>query len=254
MAAESEWPEVEVTVRVGHVAAPQRSLGDDAAVFPLLGGGQVAITRRPRRGDYVVPSPLTVDSIAHPYLVPVAAVHSHWLTRSAFHAGGFVFQGGAWGVVGGRRGGKSTFLAGVAERGLDVLADDLLVIDDGAAFVGPRTLDLREDAGSRFPGARDLGVVGARPRWRLDLPPVPPSTPLAGWLFLEWGDHPEVHRVGVTDRLRALAPSRTLKGARGDASQLLHLARLPAFAVRQIRRWDAAPGLLSVVLEQLAHR
>ncbi len=253
MAAESGWPEVEVTVRVTQVAAPQPALGDDAAVFPLLGGGQVTITRRPKRGDYIVPSPLTVDSIAHPYLMPVAAVHSHWLARSAFHAGGFVFQGGAWGVMGGRRGGKSTFLAGVAERGFDVLADDLLVIDDGAAFAGPRTLDLREDAGSRFPGARDLGVVGARPRWRLCLPPAPPSTPLVGWLLLGWSDHPEVHSVGVTDRLRALAAGRTVKGARGDASQLLHLARLPSFAVRQTPRWDAAPGLLDMVLEQLAN-
>ena len=126
---------------------------------------------------------LAEPEFVHPGLAATAAMMSRSWGHEAFHAGAFVVDGRAWGVVGAREAGKTTLLACLARRGVPVLADDLVVVADGEVLAGPRCLDLREPRGA---GLRTTRVRDGL-RHRLTLPPVPATTRLAGWVFLEWG-------------------------------------------------------------------
>ena len=44
----------------------------------------------------------------------------------------------------------------------DRSADDLLVLDGRTTFVGPRSIDLREDAAAQLGAGEAIGVTGAR--------------------------------------------------------------------------------------------
>jgi hypothetical protein len=241
-----------VQERADSAAPPSLEIGSDRAVVPLICGGTIVIERHPPRAVIKVPKRLTEDEIAHPYLGPIAAVHAQWLGRQNFHGGALVAGDRAWGVLGARETGKSSLLAEAVRRGVPVLTDDLLVVEGENVFTGPRSIDLRQSAAVHFGFGRQLGIVGQRERWRVELPPVPASFRLAGWVFLEWGRAPRMDAIGLRDRLARLAASRTVRVESADPAPLLRLAAMPAVQLTGLKRWEDLPSLFDSLLETIA--
>ena len=250
--AQPGWPSIRLSQEiVERVAPPALEIGSEHATVPLICGGKILIDRDPPAATLKLPHRLTEDQIAHPYLSPIASVHAHWLGRQTFHGGGIVIEERAWGVLGQREAGKSSLLAEAVRQGVPVLTDDLLVTDGPNVFAGPRSVDLREPAAHHFGVGRPLGVVGRRERWRVELPTVPPSFPLAGWVFLRWGQTPGAKTLGLKDRLSRLAANRTVRVGSADPGPLLRLAALPALELTAVKRWDALPDLFESLLEAI---
>jgi len=217
-------------------------IGRDAADLRLLGGGRL----RARRGEGVVtfalPEPVRPDELVHPYLAAAAALVWQWEAREALHGGVFTFGEGAIVLFGGKESGKSTTLARLAgERDAAVLADDLAVLDGGRALAGPRSLDLRPN-GRRCEG----DPVRRGERIRIQLPPSPPSMPVAGSIMLDWGAEVKVQQVPVRDRLAVLAAQRTYP-LPGDPVALLELATRPIYAITRPRTLDALAATIAAV-------
>jgi len=222
-------PEIVITRRVGTIEVTN-TVDEEAATVPLLDGGGLELSRKARSAWLTTRQAITDDELAHPYLAPIAAVHSHWLGRAAFHAGAIVVAGRAWGVIGERQAGKSTLLAAIASEGGVVLSDDLLVMEGGNVFCGPRTLDLREEAARWFGGTRSLGMAGARERWRLDLGPAPEAAPLAGWIVPGWSADIMVERQPGAAAAHHIAPARSVTGLAIEPQVFLAAAAHPAVA------------------------
>ncbi|QEC46670.1 hypothetical protein FSW04_03110 [Baekduia soli] len=219
----------------------------------LDSGGVIALDRREATAVYMLPHPVGADALVHPYLVPAAAVAAHWRGDVCFHAGGFVLDGRAWGVLAPKDGGKTTLLAGLAGRGVPVLADDALVLRAAdTALAGPRCLDLRKGAAERFAGATPLGMIGDRERWRLALAPAPAETPFAGWVALGWGDGPpRTEPVALAGRLRALTASLTLRTPPRHPQALLDAATPAMVRLTREADWSALEPGLDVLLDAL---
>ena len=115
--------------------------------------------------------------------------------------------GTAWGVIGDRLGGKSSLLAALAAGGTDVVCDDVLVLAGREAFSGPRTIDLREDAAAALGVGEEIGVAGARERWRLQLPPLGRPLSIGGWVFTDWADDVRMERLPASETLVRLYPT-----------------------------------------------
>ena len=128
--------------------------------------------------------------------------------RAAIHGGAFLHEGRAWVLLGDKGQGKSSTLGWLATPGVPIITDDLVVCDEGDVLAGPRCVDLRADPARHLNVGRDLGVIGTRERWRIDVPPCPSRSPLRGWIFLEWGAEIAVER---------LAPSSVCRGWRSTA-------------------------------------
>jgi hypothetical protein len=237
--AAAEWPQLRVCVEPGEPTEHEPSIDHAHAVYGDPTGGYAVIDRISATIKFVSPRSLASDELVHPRLGMAAAVYAHWLGRDAFHAGAFVERGMAWALVGEGNSGKSSLLAALAGVGAPVLTDDTLVVEEGLCLSGPRCLDLRVDV----PGVLGLSnhVVsvrrGLRRRLPLDQPPGP--IPLAGWVFLEWGDELTLNPVPPTERLGRIARQRGWhrRGA-GDPQRLLELAALPAWELRRPMDWS----------------
>lgn len=189
--------------------------------------------------------------LVHPGLAATAAILSRAWGRAAFHAGGFVVDGRAWGVLGAREAGKTTLLAALAALGVGVVADDLLIVDGGHVYAGPRCLDLRE------PPAEDLPTTRVRDgvRHRLTLAPVPARVPFAGWVTLAWGDRAaDVVAVPPAARVPLLAPAASWLLGEQDAGQLLDLAALPTWRLTRRRSRREVAASAGVLLGSLRAR
>jgi hypothetical protein len=142
---------------------PERpALGADRAVLDLPNGRQLRLDRRAGTATFTGP-PLSPDELVHPYLGAVASIFNRWAGREVFHAGAFVAGGRAWAVVGGREAGKSTLLAALADRGVPVVADDLVVpasVSLGRLAAGRTRPALASDPGT-------LLTLATRPAWDL---------------------------------------------------------------------------------------
>ena len=228
-------PEIRIERRAGTVEV-DNVVSTDSATVPLLGGGGLALQRLPATATITTPRPISDDELAHPYLAPIAAVHSHWLGRAAFHAGGIVVGDSVWGVIGEREAGKSTLLAAVHRIGGGIVADDLLVTEGETVFAGPRTLDLRQGAAEWLGQTRSLGVAGARERWRLDLDPVESPLRLAGWVVPSWGTRIEVIPNGGAAAAHHLAGARSVTGLRISPRAFMAAAARPT--VEMVRPRD----------------
>ncbi len=200
-------PAYEIESEVGRPAPDPEYVDDDRGELLLRSGGRILIDRTAGRVSFVVPHEVRPDELVHPYLAPAAAVIGRWHGRESIHAGAFAVDGDVWGLVGEREAGKSSTLAWLAQAGVDVLCDDMLVIDGRTPFRGPRSIDLRADAAERFEGGEAIGVTGARERWRLRLDQAPDGQTLAGLLLLTWGDRVEVRALGASERLAAARPA-----------------------------------------------
>jgi hypothetical protein len=249
VAAEASWPRLVVRRRIGPAASDGEWMTSDAAVVLLRTGGEIRIDRTRSEALFVLPRPLGTHELVHPLLAPVGAVMAYWLERESFHASAVVAGGRAWGILGERGAGKSTTAAQLALAGVPVLCDDLLVLDGGDAFAGPRSIDLREGAAAHLGAGEALGLDGARDRWRLTLDGVPASVPLGGWVILSWGDDVACAPAPTRVRLAALHGNRgTLLPPRNPAA-LLDLASLPCFELTRPRDWRSLPRALDRLLE-----
>jgi hypothetical protein len=178
-------------------------------------------------------------------------VHSFWLGRAAFHAGGIIVGDTAWGVVGEREAGKSTLLAAVEAAGGMVLADDLLVLDGPLVFAGPRTLDLREEAARWFPGTRELGVAGARARWRLDLKPAPEEVRLGGWIVPSWSAGLSIVRQSGAAAVHHLAAARSVQKNPINPSAFMMAAARPAIEFSRPRDMNRIGAGVVALLDEM---
>jgi hypothetical protein len=230
------WPTLNVHVVHLDVVQPvaREQLTDRAATYRLATNGFVRVDRA--TGDCTLGFPPGTSSpgaaeLLHPYLCLPLATIRHWSGSDVFHAGGFVVDGAAWLVPGMKGAGKSTLLATLATLGVPVLADDLAVVHDGDVFAGPACIDLRDDAARALGVGVDLGVVGSRRRWRVELPPTPIRVPLAGWLELDWDDDVGLRPLPVDKRVQMLLANVALRPAPPRPTELLALASLPGYTL-----------------------
>ncbi len=229
---------------------PLDLVGDDRARLPLAGGGWIDVA--PGRVAFRLDEPHADGNLLHPYLAPAAALAARWAGRESFHAGALIAGGGAWGLLGGKEDGKSTLLAWLALSGHGVVADDLLVVDGGAALAGPRCIDLRGSAAERLGAGEPLGLVGVRERWRVRLDAVPASVPLLGWVLLDWAETLSVRPVRGSERLLALPRHRSVQLAPESPQALLALSSLPVWRLSRPRRWDDLAEGADRLLDALA--
>lgn len=251
---ETSWPSVHVGVRVQPDPVRRVEWGPDRAGHSLLGGHQIEIRREPLAIDLLLARPTTPECVVAPHLTSAASTIALWMGRPALHGGAFLHRGGAWVLLGGKGGGKSTTLGCLATADVPIATDDLVVCDAGDVLAGPRCVDLRAEPARHLNVGRDLGVVGTRERWRIDVPPCPSRCPLRGWIFLEWGSEIAVERLGPVERLRRLAQHRAIAVPWEDPAALLDLAARPAFVWRRPKEWhtvdDAIARLLAKIVEE----
>jgi hypothetical protein len=199
----------------------------------------------PARMRATVAAGTPLAEVVHPTLARLGWQLALSRGRDALHAGALLGAAGAWGVVGTKEAGKSTLLGACARAGLDVMSDDALFLDGGSCFAGPRCIDLR-------PGRADLlegttPVRPATPRHRLTLAPVVGEAPLAGLLFLEWGEAPELERLGPSAATERLLQRRASDRLPRDPEVLMGLAGLPAYLLRRSRSWDELDATVELV-------
>ena len=234
---DSRWPTLRLVSSIQESGPLPERVTNHRADLNFRTGGRLSIDRKDAVAHFIVPRRLTDEELVHPYLAPAAAVMAHWFRRQCFHAGAFLSDNGVWALAGDRLTGKSSLLAWLALHGHEVVADDVLVIDDMYAFAGPRSIDLRSDTAARFGVGRGLGMVGARPRWRVTLPDIGGQLPFRGWIFLAWGHALEAERLSGSERLVRLLRQRTLRLPPPDPATHLALAALPAWELRRPREW-----------------
>jgi hypothetical protein len=191
--------------------------------------------------------------IVHPYLVSTAIAAATWAGDEAFHAAGFEFGGGIWGILGDRGMGKSTAVAWLHQRGVPVFCDDLLVIRGPSALAGPRSLDLREESARRFGLGDDIGVVGTRRRWRVRLGPTSAERPFAGWVVLRWRQGPaSVEPVPATVRFEHLLDGRALLLEPENPANWLELVAKPMVVLSRQPAWDGLDRSMNLLLDELS--
>lgn len=239
-----DWPVVAVRQQT---TRPSTStwIGADRAEVVLLGGRSATVTRQPSSVTFMSPEPLPLRELVHPFLAAPASILAHWEGAEPLHAGAFVAADRAWLLVAERRGGKSSTLAALAERGCTILTDDLAVVRGGRVYAGPRVLDLRDPR----PDTADLGVVGSRRRWRRALDAAPPSVRLGGAFILMWGPGEEVQTLTVTERLWALSAARAVRLLGTGTRERLALVAAPAWRVSRRRSHDSVDTAVDLILD-----
>ena len=249
------WPELCIEHRVMRGAdglAIEQFVSDDRAAFRLQGDHGVAhVERDPLSVQFTTRQPLDDHAIVHPFLAMPAAIVSRWLGRDALHAGAFVTGSGAWALLGDKGTGKSSTLGHLAARGVAVVTDDVLVIDQGNVMAGPRCIDLRPDAALHLERGHSIGMVGGRPRWRMAAGAVTGVMPLRGWVVPTWADRVELVPIAVTQRLPLIVANLALRVPPREPERFLALAALPAWELRRPRRWDALGHAASRLLDEL---
>lgn len=252
MTAPPDWPRLRVAHGEDRERPALEFVSRDRAEVWLADGAWAELDREAGaaklRGARAVPD----SAIVHPYLAPVVLVMARWLGREGFHGGAIVAGGGAWVVLGEKEAGKSTTLARLAERGVPVVSDDVIILDDLTVFAGPRSIDLRPDAARRLGVGESLGRVGNRERWRVPLAPIVPELPLLGWITLEWGDEISCEPLRGRVRLAALLPHRGVRAASLDPAALVRLTELPHLRLRRPRDWGASEDALERLLATIS--
>ena len=250
--APEHWPLLELSQDIGEVERGDEDFGEDRAELTLV-DGWASLQHDPAAVHFTFRRAMSEGELAHPYFTRVAAAYTYWLGRESFHAGAFVANGKAWAIAADREGGKSSTLAGLAQRGYPILVDDLVVSEAGMTFAGPRSIDLREGASTFLGLGEPMGVHGGRARFRHRLNGVPAEVELGGWMFLAWGDAVEAVPLSPFDRLQHLMDHRMVKGpAQLEPSGVLRLAALPGFELRRPRSFDRFDDSLAAIAEIVA--
>jgi hypothetical protein len=255
--AEPGWPTLTVVHTPAGPDGPAGSrrpgtveVGDERGEVWIGEGEHIGVDRTTLTVEVVSSERPSDEAVVHPYLALPAAVANRWLGRHVFHGGAFVHDQAAWALLGAKEGGKSSTLAWLLGHGCPVLSDDVVVVEGGRVLAGPRCVDLREEAAERF-GGRELGVVGARPRWRLAAPPTAPAVALRGWIELGWGDEVGLRPLDAGERLERLVHHSAMRPDQGQSADYLDLAALPAWRLVRPPRWDALDEVGSRLLAAL---
>ena len=250
--APDDWPVVRVEQRVGTADIDHDMVDDERAAFQLqANAGSVELDRATLTARFTMSKPTDDEAIVHPFFALSAAILSRWLGRDAFHAGAFVVDDGAWAILGKKGTGKSSTLGFLAVNGTTVVTDDVLVLEDGDVLAGPSCVDLRPDAAAFLGAGEDLGVVGARSRFRVVLPTAPPRVPLRGWVFPTWSDTLELVPVPVPHRLSLLAANLALKRAPIQPERFLDFAALPCWELRRPQHFAMLDESAALLLDRL---
>ena len=247
------WPEVELDLRY-HYRAETPCLSDwtsEGMHVSLPAGGHLRIDW-PRHVELSVPGSPDPECVVQPFLTTAAASIALHAGHQPFHAGALAVDGAAWAILGEKEAGKSSTLALAARMGAVVLTDDLLVVADGLAMAGPRCVDLREEPAAFIGGAKPLGEVGLRERWRLYLDPCPAAIPLAGFVVPSWGADAVEPMPPVTS-LQTIFEGSSLQGVTmNDPGEYLRLASLPTVAWSRPRELSSASRSIELLLAALA--
>jgi len=250
--AEASWPRWAVSVEIGERPATfVEVIGDAQSEIPTSPNGYMTVSRTEATTVVRVRS-LSHHALPHPYLGSTAVLTSPWLGRTSMHAGAFVVDGRVWGVLAGRDGGKSSTLAWFAVNDIAVFADDVLVLSRERAFAAPRVIDLRAGAAEHFGVGVNIGVVGARERWRVRLAPVPGELPMAGWVAIEWGDRVEVSMVGAAERGARLSEGKALLRPERDPLLWLSVISLPMIRLSRPKDWGKIGSAMAILLDAIA--
>jgi hypothetical protein len=154
-------------------------------------------------------------------------------------------------VLSAGEGGKSTLLASLALHGHTILSDDLVVIEGGRVFAGPRCLDLRPSA-AEWLSAVDAPLVRDESRARLQLRDAPHSAPLRGIVYLAWGERIEVAKVPLAERIVRLRAQNSFVDVLPPWKHgLLELAALPTYELRRPRDFEDLPASAEALLAAL---
>lgn len=243
---------VALECRHATVLVMRTSRTPDCITAGTRGTSLLEVRRDPPSITLEFPEPASPEALVHPLLTPPISILARWRGDLTLHAGCFYAGGRAWGVVGTKEAGKSTMLANLAARGYPLMADDLLVLDEGVVRAGPSCIDLRPDVAERMPDARFLGEIGDRPRYRLTTPPAPTRAPLAGFFLLGWSEDDRVHvdRVPPTEALRVLYEQEyiALMGA-VDPKKVLELLGTPMWRVERPPDWRFTEEALDRILD-----
>ena len=248
--AGTDWPALEVEQRLGPADRIQPHWDEEGALLNVQGGGFVVVRRDPLTAIFSLPTLRPDVEMVHPFLAGTSAVVNWWQGREAFHAGAFVYAERAWIVVGSKGNGKSSLLGHLAARGVPVLADDVVVLDGQTVLAGPACIDLRADAALHLGVGRNLGVVGARERWRVNVPTAPSRVPLGGWIVQEWSEVAYVERVPSLARLMVFMPHLSLRRPRKPAA-MLPLSQAPCLLFVRPQRWDRLHSAVELLLDEL---
>lgn len=251
-----ETPAVEVDVRLASIVTSEQRVEADRVALLTRGGTGILVRRDPPEVAILAPLEITAEALVHPVLTIPLSILARWRGDVALHGGAFHHAGATWGVIGERTAGKSSMLGLLGDRGVPIVGDDLLVIDDdGWVRAGPRCVDLRPDVAPHMPAARDLGVVGSRPRHRLSTPAAPARSRLSGIFVLEWHDAPEpaLTSIAMAERLRLLYrhESIALMGF-APPGRVLDLLGVPMWRLARRRDWGATDAAVAGLLEAAA--
>lgn len=255
--APADWPTWRISVDVlpeedlRERVEPTQVLSTSELRCSLSNGGWAVTERASRRTTLSVVVHPGPGSVLHPLFSVSAAAAAMWRGDVALHASALLGDHGCWGLLGTHGSGKSSTVAAWAEAGRGVMTDDVLVVRDGHALAGPRMIDLRNEAAPRHPTAVDLGRVGKRERWRMQLPAVEPECPLSGFVTLAWGPDLTLEPVPLTDRLAILEKNLTLGVPSLDPLSLAVLCTLPMHKLTRPQDERRISDVLHVVAEQL---
>ena len=238
------WPGVRVALDHDTLPPDRSSYGEGAIDLSFETGWGISLRREASTITFQIPPRASVDDLVHPYLAPAAMHFASWLGHSTFHGGAFVQQGRAFAVFAHKNGGKSTTLAALAGSGIDIIADDLLVVDKSArALSGPRSIDLRPEA------VTDQVVEPVRgdERRRLRLPRIEPTHPVGGVFVLGWADKFSIEPLAPSERVIALTRHCPPDVARTSA--VLELSRLPVWRVNRLRDLSCLDDVCDRILQ-----
>ncbi len=252
-----EEPAVIVDVRLASAIRSEQEVDGGQVRLLTEKGTGIVVDRDPAHVEIVAPVPLSGEALVHPVLTVPLSVLARWRGDVTLHGGAFFHAGAAWGLIGERTAGKSSMLGVLGDRGIPIVTDDLLVIDDGWVRAGPQCVDLRPDVAQHIPAAKDLGVVGSRPRHRLSTPAAPARARLGGMFVLEWHDDPEplVEPMPMDQKLKLLYKQESI-ALMGFAppGQVLELLGTPMWRFRRRKDWSqterAVAGLLAAAEAQ----
>jgi hypothetical protein len=241
---------VTITCRLASATVTLQQVEDGRVSLLTRHGTGILVDRERLTVELLAPVPFSGPALVHPVLTIPLSILARWRGDVALHGGAFFHAGAAWGVIGERTAGKSSMLGVLGARGVPIVADDLLVIDDGWAHAGPRCVDLRPDIAPYLPAARDLGVVGTRPRFRLSTPAAPARAPLRGMFVLDWHDaEPELVPVATWERLKILYRQEAiaLLGF-AEPAAFVQLLEFPMWRLLRRRDWAATPAAVERLL------
>lgn len=225
---------------------------DSEQAVVAIGPGLALIRRASAATTLRLPEAPLPAALAHPYLAATGTVAARWRGDHPLHAGAFVSEGRAWGVLGDREAGKSTMMAALTQAGAPILADDLVVLRGRTALAGPRTLDLREATARALDIGESIGVVGARERWRVGLDPVPAEVPLVGFVTLAWGDKLALDALPPARWPEVIMAAAAVLGPPTDLQALLPLFATPVWVLTRPRGFEHLRKAADLLLARCA--